>query len=336
MTIVADNLSLATAPNPGPQGPAPLGQAEILATRERIAPHVRRTPVFEVMVAGIDRPVSVKLEFLQRSGSFKARGAFNNLLASPVPPAGVTAASGGNHGAAVACAAQSLGVPARIFVPVVASANKIARIRRYGADVVVAGDRYADALALCEAHAERSGARAIHAYDDPHTVAGQGTVMPEWEEDLDALRLPPLDTVLVAVGGGGLIAGVAAWCSGRVKVVGVEPDGSRALHAALQARGPVDVEVHSIAQDSLGARRAGVLPYELASRFVDHVALVDDAAIETARQHLWDEWRMATEAGGAAAFAALSSGAYRPAPDERVGVLLCGANVDPALLGGSA
>ncbi len=306
----------------------------IRTAQARIAVHIRRTPVFEAAVPQTDRPVSFKLEFLQRAGSFKARGAFNSLLAHPVPPVGVAAASGGNHGAAVACAAQTLGVAARIFVPVVASGVKIARIESFGAEVVVGGDRYADALEACEHYVASTGARQIHAFDAPETVAGQGTVALEWEEDLDRLGLPPLDTVLVAVGGGGLVAGIAAWWSDRVKVVGVEPEGSRALQAALEAGHPVDVEVHSIAADSLGARRTGALNLVIAQACMDGVVLVSDDAIAAARQTLWEEWRMATEAGGAAAFAALSGGAYRPAPGERVGVLLCGANVDPSALAG--
>ena len=312
---------------------AVLDRNEIGAARSRIEAHVRRTPLFEMASPAGGRPVSIKLELLQKSGSFKARGAFNSVLARPVPAVGVAAASGGNHGAAVACAARELGHRARIFVPTLAAAVKIARIESYGAEVVVAGDRYVDALALCEAYVRDTGARQIHAYDDAATIAGQGTVAAEWEEDLAALGLPALDSVLVAVGGGGLIAGIAAQLGGRVKIVGVEPEGSRCLHAALAAGRPVDVEVHSVAADSLGARRVGDLPFGLASRFVDHVALVSDAQIVEARQHLWDEWRIAGEAGGVAAFAALRSGAYRPQPGERVGVLLCGGNVDPVLLG---
>jgi threonine dehydratase len=308
-----------------------VNQDDIRAAQRRIQPHVRHTPVFEMSFAETDVPVSVKLETLQRSGSFKARGAFNALLSQPLPAVGVTTASGGNHGAAVACAAQSLGVPARIFVPTLASPTKIDRIRGYGAEVVVEGDRYADALARCESYVRETGAYPVHAYDAPETVAGQGTIAPEWEDDLASLRYPPLDTVLIAVGGGGLIGGIAAWFAGRVKIVGVEPEGSRCLHAALETGRPVDVEVHSVAADSLGARRAGDLPFAIAQRFVDRVVLVADDPIVEARQRLWDEARIATEAGGAAAFAALRSGAYRPVTGERVGVLLCGSNVDPVV-----
>ncbi len=309
---------------------------DIGAARARIEGHVRPTPVLEAVLPQADRPVSFKLEFLQRTGSFKARGAFNTLLAGPLPAAGVAAASGGNHGAAVACAAQSLGVAARIFVPVISSPVKVARIRAFGATVVVGGERYADALAACDAYVAASGARAVPAYDGPGAVAGQGTIGPEWEDDLRAGSLPGLDTVLVAVGGGGLIAGIAAWFGGRVRVVGVEPEGSCCLHAALAAGRPVDVTVHSVAADSLGARRVGELPFAIASRFVDRVVLASDEAIGQAQLSLWDGWRIASEPGGAAAFAALESGAYRPVPGERVGVLLCGGNVDPRVLAGPA
>ncbi|WP_131113269.1 threonine/serine dehydratase [Lichenihabitans psoromatis] len=308
-----------------------LNHDDIRAARARIAPHLRRTPLFEIAAQDGRPPISIKLESLQRTGSFKARGAFNAILSGTVPKAGVIAASGGNHGAAVACAAQSLGVPARIFVPTMASPVKISRIRHYGAEVLVEGDRYADALALCEAHAASSGAKQIHAFDAAETVAGQGTIAPEWEEDLDRLRLRPLDTVLIAVGGGGLIAGIAAWFAGRVKVVGVEPAGSCALHAAMQAGHPVDVTVQSVAADSLGAKRTGDLNLAIAKLYVDHIALVSDEQIIAARQSLWDEWRIATEAGGAAAWAALQAGVYQPDQDERVGVLLCGGNVDPQI-----
>lgn len=295
---------------------------------ERIRPHVRRTPVLalEPDALGLGLPLSLKLEFLQVTGTFKARGAFNTLLAAPRSPAGVCAASGGNHGLAVAYAAAKLGIPARIFVPEISSPAKIARIRETGADLVVGGARYADALVACEAHAAATGARSVHAYDAVATMAGQGTVALEWEEDA------ALDTVLVAVGGGGLISGMARWLDGRVKVVGVEPEGSRALHAALAAGGPVDVPVDSIAADSLGAGNVFARVHEVASRHVDRVVLVPDEAIREAQRRLWLALRAAAEPGGAAAFAALIAGVYKPAPGERVGVLACGANVDLAAL----
>jgi threonine dehydratase len=300
--------------------------ADIEAARARIAGHVRVTPVMSVEpgIFGQKSPISLKLEFLQHAGSFKPRGAFNNLLSRDVPSAGVAAASGGNHGIAVAHAARALGHPARIFVPTISSRVKIAAIEARGATAVVGGDRYADALAACDAYVASSGALSVHAYDTWETMAGQGTVALEW---LD--QAGPLDTVLVAVGGGGLIAGMARALAGRVKVVGVEPAGSHCLHAAIAAGQPVDVTVESIAADSLGARRAGDKVFEIARTDVDHVVLVPDEAIVDAQRRLWSTLRIAAEPGGATALAALIHGAYRPAADERVGVLLCGANVAP-------
>jgi threonine dehydratase len=305
----------------------------IRSAHRRIAPHVRRTPVWDPAPGafGYDGPVSLKLEFLQHAGSFKARGAFNTLLAIPIGQAGVAAASGGNHGAAVAYAAKRLGVKARIFVPEISSPAKVAVIRSHGAGVVIGGARYADAQEACDRYVAETGALRVHPFAAEATVVGQGTVALEWEEDG-----PRLDTVLVAVGGGGLIAGIANWWAGGVKVVGVEPAGSRALHAALEAGGPADVEVDSVAADSLGARNVGELVYGLCRDTVDHVALVTDEAILAAQARLWRDWRIPTEPGGAAALAALTSGAYRPAEGERVGVLLCGANVDLSKLAETA
>ena len=312
---------------------APVTASDIRAAHERIQPHVRRTPILETASPIADAaPISLKLEFLQHSGSFKARGAFNNLLTAPTPPVGCATASGGNHGAAVAFAARELGVRARIFVPENAPQAKVAKIAAYGGDAAIGGASYAEAQESCNAYVAKSGALSIHPYDARETIAGQGTVALEWEEDLQRLDLPPLDSVLVAVGGGGLIAGVAAWFEGRVKVVGVEPEGSRALHAALEANKPVDVPVHSLAADSLGAKRVGDLNFEIARRFVSRVVLVPDAAIVEAQRRLWSEVSILAEPGGAAAFAALVSGAYRPNKGERVGVLVCGANADPARL----
>ena len=237
-----------------PSVKAPLTPGHIHAAHARIAPHIRRTPLLELASPTVGAPaVSLKLECLQHSGSFKARGAFHNLLTRPAPPAGCAAASGGNHGAAVAYAAGKLGVRARIFVPEIASATKVAKIRAYGAEAVIGGASYAEAQERCDAYVAETGALLIHPYDAPETIAGAATVALEWEEDLRRLGLRGLDTVLVAVGGGGLISGVAAWFAGRVRVVGVEPEGSRALHAALEAGGPVDVAVKSIAANSLGA-----------------------------------------------------------------------------------
>jgi len=300
---------------------------DIRAAHVRIAGHVRRTPVMRIdprdLGVALDHPVTLKLEFLQHTGSFKPRGAFNNLLARAIPKAGVAAASGGNHGAAVAYAAARLGHNATIFVPEVSAPIKIARIRSYGADLRVGGARYADALDACEVFIRASGAISVHAYDAAETIAGQGTVGLEWEQDA-----AELDTVLVAVGGGGLIAGIAAWYGGRVKVVGVEPEGSRCLHASLAAGRPVDVPVESVAADSLGARNTGQLVFDIARAHVDHVALVPDDAIIEAQRLLWDRLRITAEPGGAAALAALAAQKYKPRKDEKVGVLLCGANVD--------
>jgi threonine dehydratase len=304
-----------------------IGQDGIRAAYARIKPHVRRTPVIRTDAADVGltlgRRLTFKLEFLQHTGTFKPRGAFNNLLSREVPKAGVAAASGGNHGAAVAYAAQRLGHKATIFVPDVSSPVKVARIKSYGADVRVGGARYADALDACNTFIGTGGALSVHAYDAPETIAGQGTVGLEWEEDA-----PELDTVLVAVGGGGLIAGIASWYGRRVKVVGVEPEGSRCLQASLEAGRPVDVTVESIAADSLGARNTGQLVFDIARQNVDHVVLVPDDAILAAQRLLWDRLRIAAEPGGGAALAALVAQKYRPSADEKVGVLLCGANVD--------
>jgi threonine dehydratase len=317
--------------------PLPVTPHAIREARRRIAAHVRRTPLLrgDAGSAG-EAQLTFKLELMQHAGSFKARGAFHNLLARPVPPAGVTAASGGNHGVAVALAAARLGHRARIFVPEIASPVKVAAIARHGAEVVIGGARYADAQAACDRHAAASGALLVHPFEGATTVAGAGTVALEWEEDQARLGGDPLDTVLVAVGGGGLIAGVAAWFAGRVKVVGVEPEGSRCFHAALAAGHPVDVPVESLAADSLGARRAGDLAFAVAREAVDHVALVPDDAIRAAQEELWSRYRIAAEPGGAAAFAALRASAYRPQPGEHVGVLLCGGNVDPQSLAAPA
>jgi len=296
----------------------------VAAAAGRIAPHVRRTPVLRVDGADVGlpaTPIAFKLELLQLSGSFKARGAFNNLLSRPIPPAGVAAASGGNHGAAVACAAARLGVPARIFVPSVASPAKRALIGGYGATLVVAGDRYDDARAACEAHVAATGALMVHAYDSAETIAGQGTVGREFEADA-----PELDTILVAVGGGGLIAGVAAWYAGRARIVGVEPRLAPTLTMALAAGEPVDAPAGGVAADSLAPRRVGALVYPIAARHVAATVLVEDAEIEAAQRALWAGLRVVAEPGGAAAFAALAAGRYVPEPGERVGVLLCGGN----------
>ena len=307
--------------------------SDIRSAHARIRGHIRRTPILETATPVVGAaPISLKLECLQYSGSFKARGAFHNLLTRPALAAGCATASGGNHGAAVAFAAQKLGIRARVFVPEIATPAKIAKIKAYGAEAIIGGGSYAEAQERCDQYVAESGALLVHPYDAVETIAGQGTVALEWEEDLERLGLRKLDTVLIAVGGGGLIAGAAAWFAGRVKVVGVEPDGSRALHAALEANAPVDVSVKSIAADSLGAKRVGELNFKIARRFVSSVVLVTDSAITQAQRRLWADVSVIAEPGGAAAFAAIASGAYRPEQDERVGVLVCGANADPAAL----
>jgi threonine dehydratase len=303
--------------------------SDIRVAHARIQDHIRRTPLLET-ASPIDRaaPLSLKLECLQETGSFKARGAFHNLLTRPASAAGYATASGGNHGAAVAFAAQRLGIRARVFVPEIASPAKIAKIKAYGAEAMIGGAAYAEAQERCDTYVAETGALSIHPYDAAETVAGQGTVALEWEEDLERLGLAKLDTVLIAVGGGGLIAGAAAWFQGRVKIVGVEPEGSRALHAALEADKPVDVTVQSIAADSLGAKRVGQLDFDIAKSFVSGVVLVKDAVITEAQRQLWTEFSIIAEPGGAAAFAAIMSGAYQPERNERVGVLVCGSNAD--------
>jgi threonine dehydratase len=302
-----------------------LSQAAIAETWDRIRPYIRHTPALDVDGAefGLARgPLAFKLECLQHSGSFKARGAFANLLLRHVPNAGVAAASGGNHGAAVAYAAKALGHKAAIFVPAIASPAKIERIRSYGAALIVGGERYADALAACEAHVERTGALSIHAYDQIETLIGQGTLGAEIESDR-----PDLDTLLVAVGGGGLIGGIASWYAGRRKIVAVESDGAPTLHAAFAAGKPVDAPAGGIAADSLAPKQVGALMFPIARAYVaPDVVLVTDDHIRAAQAALWSVLRVVAEPGGAAAFAALLSGRYRPAPGERVGVLVCGSN----------
>jgi threonine dehydratase len=297
---------------------------QIARTYDVIRPYIRQTPVVDVAAAdfGLDpRPLVLKLELMQHTGSFKTRGAFSNLLTRDVPAAGVVAASGGNHGVAVAYAARKTGKPARIFVPTVSSPAKMERIRSYGADLVVAGDRYNDALIASQEWAAQSGAMAVHAYDQMETLWGAGSVGLEFER-----QAPDLDTLLVACGGGGLIGGIAGWYQGRVRIIGVEPEKAPTLYRALEAGRPVDAEAGGIAADSLAPKQVGELMFPLAQRWVERVALVTDEAIMGAQRALWDTLRVVAEPGGAAAFAALLSGAYRPAHAERVGVLVCGAN----------
>lgn len=301
-----------------------IDRERIERTHSLIRPHIRLTPVMELTGADFGLPafpLTLKLELFQHAGSFKTRGAFANLLTRPIPAAGVVAASGGNHGAAVAYAAMRLGVAAHIFVPTVSSPAKISRIRAYGADLVVGGDRYADALAASQEFAARSGALPVHAFDQEETLLGQGTIGLEL-----ARQTPDLDTLLVSVGGGGLIGGIAAWCAGRPRVIGVEPETAPTLTRALAAGKPVDAEAGGIAADSLAPRRVGELMFPIARAHVARVVLVADAAIRRAQEALWDGLRLVAEPGGAAAFSALVGSAYVPAPGERVGVLVSGGN----------
>jgi threonine dehydratase len=301
-----------------------IGREEIAATEQVIGPHVRRTPVIAIDGAEVGlRDVSLffKFEMMQHSGSFKVRGAFANLLMRKPPPTGVIAASGGNHGAAVAFAARKLGIAASIFVPSISSPAKIQRIRNYGARLVVEGERYADALALSEVWAARQGGMTIHAFDQRETFLGQGTVALEFEA-----QVPKLDALLVPVGGGGLIGGTAAWYGGRVEVIGVEPEAAPTLTRALAAGRPVDAEAGGIAADSLGPRRIGRLVFPIIQRFVHRVVLVKDEDIRNAQTTLWDLIRVVAEPGGVAAFAALLSGQYRPARGSRLGVVISGGN----------
>lgn len=308
-------------------------RAAIAAAHRAIAPYLRTTPVLRLAGAdaaalGAPGGLALKLELFQHAGSFKPRGAFARILANrPAPGGMVVAASGGNHGAAVAYAASVLGLQAAIFVPELSTAPKRARIRSFGATLHVGGATYAEALAASEAFATQHGALQVHAYDMVETIAGQGSFAREFEA-----QAPELDTVLVAVGGGGFIAGIAAWYANGVKVVGVEPEACPCLAAARQAGRPVDAAVGGIAADSLGARRIGGLAFGIAQKFVAESVLVPDDAIRAAQKFLWDRARIAAEPGGATALAALLSGAYRAAAEERVGVPVCGGNLDLSVL----
>ena len=298
----------------------------IQATERVIRPYIRRTPILEVDGTdfGLDSiRITLKLELFQHAGSFKARGAFTNMLTREVPAAGVVAASGGNHGAAVAFAAMKLGKPATIFVPSVASKTKLDRIRQYGAELVIAGDRYAESLEASEAWTAQSGALPIHAYEGDETLLGQATLGMELEE-----QAPQLDSVLVAVGGGGLIGGVAAWYQNRVKVISVEPVEAPTLQRALSAGRPVDSPAGGIAADSLAPRQVGQQMFPIAQQSVHSALLVSDDEIIAAQKRLWETTRIIAEPGGAAAFAGLISGRYKPDAGERVGVIVCGANTD--------
>ncbi len=315
---------------PPPAPPLPT-RTDIEATAGLLSTLVRHTPVVEVDPTDLGlpagrTPVVLKLELLQHSGSFKGRGAHAQLLADDLPTAGVVAASGGNYGVAVAYAARRLDVQATVFVPDTTAPAKLDRLRGLGATVEVVPGFYDDALTASRTHAAASGARFLHAFDQPEMLAGAGTMARE----LGGQAV--VDRVIVAVGGGGLIGGVACWYRGEVTVTGVETDGCSALAAARTAGHPVDVEVSGLAADALGARRVGELGFAAAQRWVDQVVVVPDEAVADAQHRLWSSLRIATEPAGAAALAALTTGAVAD-PDERVAVVLCGANVDPAALG---
>jgi threonine dehydratase len=311
---------------------------DIVRCYETIQPYIRLTPVVQVDLSDLDEassgglgaagPVWLKLELLQCAGSFKARGAFTNLLLRDVPAAGVVAASGGNHGVAVAYAASRRGVPAKIFVPTVSAPAKIERIRELGADLVVTGERYADALAAAEDWVRSSGAMSVHAYDQRETILGQGTLALELSG-----QVSDLDTVLVPVGGGGLISGVASWFAGTVRVVGVEPDGAPTLTYARAEGRPVDAPAGSVAADALAPRQVGELVFPITQAYVDDVLLVDDASILAAQRALWRALRIAAEPAACVGVAALLSGGYKPAPGENVAVVISGSNMSPSQLG---
>ena len=303
-----------------------ISRTQIQANEPVIRPYIRRTPVLEVDGAdfGLDSITIVfKLELFQHAGSFKARGAFTNMLTREVPDAGVVAASGGNHGVAVAFAAMKLGRPATIFVPTVASPEKLDRIRRCGAELVITGDRYADALEASHEWTSRTGALPIHAYEGVETLAGQGSLGMELEE-----QSPRLDSLLIAVGGGGLIGGVAAWYENRTRIVSVEPELAPTLHLALNAGRPVDSPAGGIAADSLAPRQVGEMMFPIAQKYVSESVLVTDDHIREAQKKLWQTVRIVAEPGGATAFAALLSGRFKAEPGQRIGVVVCGGNTN--------
>ena len=322
-----------------------ISRDDIRGTYDTIRPFIRRTPVVRVDLSDLDPAatalpaVTLKLEYLQCAGSFKARGAFANLLLRDVPPAGVVAASGGNHGVAVAYAAHRRGVPARIFVPTVSAPAKIERIRRLGAELVVTGERYADALAAAQAWVESSGAMSVHAFDQRETLLGQGTVAlelagqaPEMGPEMGPEISRALDTVLVPVGGGGLIGGIAAYFAGAARVIGVEPDGAPTLTRARAEGRPADAPAEGVAADALAPRRVGELVFPITQAYVEDVVLVDDTSILAAQRALWQAARIAAEPAASVGIAALLTGAYKPAPGEHVAVVISGANMAPSQL----
>jgi threonine dehydratase len=304
-----------------------VNRATVAAAASRIQGLVRHTPLLPVSKTefSTEHTVNLKLELLQHAGSFKTRGAFNRLLSAKIPSAGVIAASGGNHGAAVAYAAHQLGVPAEIFVPATTPATKINRIASYGAKVVTGGAAYADAYQACQERQRQTGALDVHAYDHTDVLSGQGTLARELEHDA-----PDLTHILVATGGGGLIGGIAAWYAGSAQIISAEPESCPTLYTALRAGAPVDVAVSGLAADSLGARRCGSEMFGIAQRYVSAAVLVSDEAIRTAQVLLWDRFRLIAEPGGATATAALLSGAWTPPTGARIGIVVCGANTDLA------
>lgn len=305
-------------------------RAAIDSAAERIAPYVRRTPVIEIDGAELELPdvrLILKLEHLQHAGSFKARGAFNRMLAAEVPDVGVVAASGGNHAQGVAYAASQLGHRAEIFVPVTAPAIKVRRLHELGAHVLQIGEVYDEARQAAEHRAQETGALIVHAYDQPEIVAGAGTVGRELQQ-----QVGDIDTILVAVGGGGLIGGTAAWLRDEARVVAVEPENCATLSGALAAGRPVDIEVSGLATDSLGASRIGDIGFASASQWVNQSVLVSDESIRRAQWLLWNRLRLIAEPGGAAALAALVSGAVAADCGRRVAVLVCGGNTDPSVV----
>jgi len=306
--------------------------SDIEAAAIRLAEHVRHTPVIEIDGASLslDYSVRLKLEVLQHTGSFKTRGAFNRLLNATIPNSGVITASGGNHGAAVAYAAQTLGVNAEIFVPAGTPETKVNRIASYGARVIRGGEAYADALAGSRARQAETGALEVHAYDHADVLAGQGTVGREFQTDA-----PELTHILVATGGGGLIGGIAAWYAGSAEIVSVEPEGCPTLATAMRAGRPVDCPVSGLAADSLGARQVGALMFPIAQAFVTATVLVTDEQIAAAQRLLWEQLRLIAEPGGATALAALLSGRFVPPAGARVGVVVCGGNTDPGKIASS-
>jgi threonine dehydratase len=305
-----------------------IGRSDVEAAWSRIRGHIRRTPVIEMPAGtfGATGPLAIKLEQMQVSGTFKGRGAHHKLLVSDVPKAGVITASGGNHGAAVAYAARALGHKAEIFVPTIASPAKVARLRSYGATVNQVGQVYAEAREASEKRAAETGALMVHAYEDPGVFAGAGTVALEFAEQAS------FDTLLVAVGGGGLIAGCCAAVGERTKIVAVETEGTPTLFEARRAGKPVQVAISGVAADALGASLIGTPNFELAQKFVREAVLVTDDAVRAAQKALWEDLRVVAEPSGATALAALMAGAYRPAAGERVGLLICGANTELAAI----